>query len=71
MRFTYVYLFFVTGLDHIYVRGDLYDYGTTMKISPETVDGAGKACFQINGTSTEPTDTPQTVIPDLTGFKVL
>lgn len=50
----------------------MYKYGTTFKVSPETVDTTvSTACFQINGTSTDPIDTPQTVLPDLSGFKVM
>ncbi|XP_071837620.1 digestive cysteine proteinase 1-like [Apostichopus japonicus] len=60
---------FYHGLDHIYTRGDMYKYGTTLKISPETVDTSGKACFQINGTADAPVVTPQNALPDLTGFK--
>lgn len=63
---------FYHGLDHIITRGDMYKYGTTFKVSPETVDTTvSTACFQVNGTSTDPIDTPQTVLPDLSGFKFM
>lgn len=47
-------------------------YGTSIKIAPITTENEEnvKTCLQVNGTSDQ-TISPQTVLPDLTGFAYL
>ena len=57
----------------MFSRGDQKPYGITYKITP-SVSGEGTdvnpaSCFQVNGTK-DNTVMPQSVLPDLKGFKV-
>lgn len=47
-------------------------YGTSIKIAPITTEKEEnvKTCLQVNGSSDQ-TISPQTVLPDLTGFAYL
>ena len=63
----------ILGLDKVISRGDLKPYGITYTISP-SVSGQGikvklVSCFQDKATKDDPV-MPQSILPDLTGFKV-
>ena len=62
---------FPAGLDKVYNRGDLKDGGAIFKVTPTVIKDKPilQHCFQINGTKEDPI-MPQSVLPDLSGFKV-
>lgn len=50
----------------------MYEFGTHFMIAPMTNEVVinQKTCFALNGTSDAPVS-PQKILPDTTGFKVL
>ena len=63
---------FFIGLDSTIQRADVKPYGTNYRICPETTETQlnVRSCFQVNGTKDAPVAI-QTVLPDLSKFKVL
>lgn len=58
-------------MDATFQRGDVLEYGASMRICPETTDTFKnvRKCFQTNGTAVAKI-APQSVLPDLTKFTV-
>lgn len=60
------------GMDQTYQFGAMGDVGTMFKIVPMVNSRleSDLACFQVNGTSDAHVQ-PQSILPDMTGFKNL
>ena len=60
-----------SGIDSTIQRADEKPYGTNYRICPETTETKTnvRSCFAVNGTQDAPTPI-QTVLPDLSNFKV-